>query len=210
MLIILCLHIILCFLLYFDVGFFLYFNHVASFLFDSSLCCIYSSGVQRTHCTTRCSLVGFRSSCSQPVSGASWGPWWRSTYMSYHVISYYDSSIRVDLLIDPKTSAELVMLILLGSNTHIHTSTHTTSTNSRFLPLLPADLQEMKHEPEQFFQDNDSSSFEYQLRPCAEHLCLSLLTRDREGLAPVMMELLQARRPPKTKKYTKEQKFPSK
>lgn len=61
----------------------------------------------------------------------------------------------------------------------------------RYLPFREEDVTELLEEPEQFHHDADRSSFEEQLRPCAETLYVSLLERDREGLGPFVVELLQ-------------------
>ncbi|ORY75687.1 armadillo-type protein [Leucosporidium creatinivorum] len=62
---------------------------------------------------------------------------------------------------------------------------------TRLLPLRQVDLEKWADDPEEYMNEEEADRWEYELRPCAEHVLQSLLSHYKDDLGPSMAGLLQ-------------------
>ncbi|GAA6036573.1 hypothetical protein JCM8097_001232 [Rhodosporidiobolus ruineniae] len=62
---------------------------------------------------------------------------------------------------------------------------------TRLLPLRQDDLEKWSEDPEEWMNEEEMERWEFELRPCAEHVLKALLSAYREELGPSMAALLQ-------------------
>ncbi|KAM0755992.1 ARM repeat-containing protein [Meredithblackwellia eburnea MCA 4105] len=62
---------------------------------------------------------------------------------------------------------------------------------TKFLPLRNSDLEKWREDPEEWMNEEEADRWEFELRPCAEHVLQSLLNHYHEILGPRLVSLLQ-------------------
>lgn len=60
----------------------------------------------------------------------------------------------------------------------------------RYMLLTPDDFAKWEEDPEGWANAADSENWEFEIRPCAEITFMSLLSKHRDQLAPIMINLV--------------------
>ncbi|KAG8903449.1 hypothetical protein FRB99_003271 [Tulasnella sp. 403] len=65
---------------------------------------------------------------------------------------------------------------------------------TRFIPLKPADLEKWQEDPEEFLniEDKENEAWEYDIRPCAERVLMTLATQYPDYVSPLLQALYQS------------------
>ncbi|KAI5481425.1 hypothetical protein MNV49_004181 [Pseudohyphozyma bogoriensis] len=67
---------------------------------------------------------------------------------------------------------------------------------TKLLPLRPVDLEKWTEEPEEWMNEEEMERWEFELRPCAEHVLKNLLSQYSEEIGPLMADMLRRTREP--------------
>ncbi|KAI9306866.1 armadillo-type protein [Cunninghamella echinulata] len=62
---------------------------------------------------------------------------------------------------------------------------------SKYMLLTPSDLEQWETDPEGWANSVDAENWEFELRPCAEAIFISLLAQHRDQLTPIILNLLE-------------------